>query len=960
MMREFLLFRLKFLIILSVFLTKLSITTAQLNRKEDSCSEFCGESAENLTCRCDDGCWKAGECCSDYIPLCASTDSCKRRCGEAFDYTLPCSCTSDCIQYGNCCDDFIAECTTKRSCKWRCGEEFNSQDQCHCHSDCTENCCEDYIGVCVFDHRTYYCLDECGVDREFCSCKPECIEAKNCCSDYQLVCENKVSWIKEDCSTSQQCPDGYEEPILILFSIDGFRAEYINRQETPYIWKTASCGVHAPYMRSAYPTVTFPNHYTIVTGLYPESHGIIDNTMYDHKMKEEFKLGSETSFKSFWWGGEPFWITTKQQGKKSACYFWPGSDVNMTHGYPDYWELYDGSVPFEQRMYGALDWIDLPKDERPSFITLYIENVDHAGHSDGPDSDEVNKQLKIADRAVSYLIEGLRLRGLENCVNIIILADHGMSPISCERKSNVESYGINMDDVYFRGGASGRVGKSIDVDKQDLYDADEVNSKLKCTRNESHWQSFIKYEYFPKRFHYAKNDRIEDVLLTMDDQWIVEGKKDSYTSCNGGNHGFDNEFKSMHALFTGHGPAFKNSFSFTDPFEAIEVYNLMSDILDVTPAPNNGTQGSLNHLLKNPKKRSFEKNLMSEDTCLFDESSPTEVDCKSCQSINANEFNKRLDLTTSTIDKYQSKHLLFGKPQVLASQNDPWNYCLLTNEDYVIAYDKTKKNPFYVSYMLTSQSLELKSSKLCPRFDPRVDETFMTSCTTYEDSSLIEWMYLFPSELSNDENEPDTSLTTNIVPIYLSFKPVWKYMTAKLDEWSRAYGSIHVISGPIYDYNFDGIADTLDIINSLGEGGSIKIPTHYFIIISRCKYHEENRNIGDCIKSIEDIETLSYIIPNYSYKQCNQVDDESLDWVEDTVIQHLCRIRDIELLTNMIFMEKYSEEMTSNKWIGLRLKLPQFDSDWFKIVNSHNSIHLNNSSLLVIVYIFFSYYICFY
>ncbi|XP_076799396.1 venom phosphodiesterase 2-like [Clavelina lepadiformis] len=910
-----------------------------------SCEGRCNENYNSAnTCQCNDRCREYENCCDDFIPICANLDSCARRCAEPYNSSLPCQCNTDCQKYGNCCGDFVRECNPTTSCKGRCEESSKpSTANCYCDYDCVGfgNCCDDYGNVCDAG-KQYLCKGECNVTRSLCNCTSTCEKDSSCCSDYEETCLGKISWKDEECATSEQmqCPPEYEQPPVILFSLDGFKAEYIYRNLTPNIWKIASCGVHAPYMRSVYPTKTFPNHYTIATGLYPESHGIIDNTIWDHDLQAEFRLGNEESFNPAWWAGEPIWVTTSNQGKISACYFWPGSDVNITR-YPDYYYKYDGSVPNEERMYQALEWLDLPADKRPSFITLYMDNVDHAGHNYGP-TDEVNPDLQIADDMIGILMNGLRLRGLENCVNLVILADHGMSQIDCKRKSSLEDYGVNMDVVYSRTGSFGRVGKSKDPSLWSQFDAEDTHNQLKCTHEQSHWQSFLKYQYLPKRYHYAYNDRIEPVLLTMDDEWLVEGRKGSYTSCNGGTHGFDNEYKSMHALFVAHGPGFKRSYNTTEPFENIEVYNLLADLIDVSPAPNNGTTGSLYHILSQAKPIPALPVVPVPNQCLYPESNVAndQLGCKLCQNLNEGLANQRLNLDENSISVSHELNMPLGRPQVSAAGKanmvDNLEYCLLTQTDYVMAYDYIKKMPFYASYTPEYKSRDLVAPESCSRSDIRVSNAAMTSCSEY--SSAVQAAYLFAPELSNGDAVYDATLTTNQVPMFQSAAKIWNYMTRVIADWSNSYGGINVVSGPAFDYDFDGFADTAANLQAHGtflnnDSTSTPIPTHYFMVVTRCKV--VGTPFAECSSSPDNLDVLSFIIPNYKVEPCHTESQSLSEWIPGTLLEHVARIRDVELLTGISFLSSWTHSESASQEdrvtaVRVKLRLPQFASPWLQ------------------------------
>jgi ectonucleotide pyrophosphatase/phosphodiesterase family protein 1/3 len=190
-------------------------------------------------------------------------------------------------------------------------------------------------------------------------------------------------------TSDQKCPS--ENPPLVIVSLDGFRSDYFNRGLTPYLCSLASSGVRAKFLQSQFPTKTFPNHYSIVTGLYPESHGIVHNRFYDPILNDTFSIGGNSSDDPRWWNeGEPIWVTAKKQQVKTATFFWPGSDVEIRKMRPDYWHRYNSSVPWSDRVKAVLEWLDLPDSKRPSFIAMYVEEPDHTGHTSGPQSQEVN------------------------------------------------------------------------------------------------------------------------------------------------------------------------------------------------------------------------------------------------------------------------------------------------------------------------------------------------------------------------------------------------------------------------------------------------------------------------------------------------------------------------------------------------------------------------------------------
>lgn len=215
---------------------------------------------------------------------------------------------------------------------------------------------------------------------------------------------------------------------LILISIDGFRADYLARGVSPTLSALAAEGVRAEGMQPSFPSLTFPNHYTIVTGDYPDHHGIVDNAMFDPVLGK-FTLGKrEAVGDGRWWDqAEPIWVSADRQGVRTATMFWPGSEASI-HGYrPDYWVPYEGDTTYDSRVDQVLHWLDLPPSQRPGFLTLYFEAVDTAGHYEGPDAAETNAAIGEVDAALARLVDGLRQRGLLDRVNLIVLSDHGMA-----------------------------------------------------------------------------------------------------------------------------------------------------------------------------------------------------------------------------------------------------------------------------------------------------------------------------------------------------------------------------------------------------------------------------------------------------------------------------------------------------------------------------------------------------
>ena len=212
---------------------------------------------------------------------------------------------------------------------------------------------------------------------------------------FRLLCCLALAF-SAGCATT---PPGPAKPApLLLVSIDGYRADYLQRGLSPALAALARDGVRTS-MQPSFPSLTFPNHYTLVTGLRPDHHGIVNNTMYDIQLGK-FSLGNRKAVSDGrWWAqGTPLWETAERNGLRTATMFWPGSEADIHGRHPDYWKPYDGAVTPTQRVDQVLAWLDLPPGQRPTFLTLYFDAVDHAGHGHGPDSPQVDQALRETDR----------------------------------------------------------------------------------------------------------------------------------------------------------------------------------------------------------------------------------------------------------------------------------------------------------------------------------------------------------------------------------------------------------------------------------------------------------------------------------------------------------------------------------------------------------------------------------
>lgn len=380
---------------------------------------------------------------------------------------------------------------------------------------------------------------------------------------------------------------------IILISLDGFRYDYLDKFQPPTLTRLARNGVRAKWMTPSFPTKTFPNHYTVATGLYPENHGIIENNIYD--FGTVFSLGKREEVQnSRWWFGEPIWVTAEKQGQKAGAFFFPGTEAEIAGKRPTFWKEYDGAISNEKRVDQILAWLDLPQNERPTFFTLYFSDTDDAGHSFSPESVELKNAVEKVDRDLARLYEGLKARKIDKKVNLIIVSDHGMATVY---QKNV----VLLDD-YFDFADTDRIlwtGEIVQIFPKEGK-LDEIAAKLKNVEHAVCW----KKPEIPERLHYNKGSRIAPIICSAEEGWILTNKerfaqaqKNPNFDKPRGAHGYDNKYQSMQATFIAHGAAFKKG-KIIEPFPNVNVYNVMAKILKLTPAPNDGDAKFVKQVLR--------------------------------------------------------------------------------------------------------------------------------------------------------------------------------------------------------------------------------------------------------------------------------------------------------------------------------------------------------------------------
>jgi predicted AlkP superfamily pyrophosphatase or phosphodiesterase len=382
--------------------------------------------------------------------------------------------------------------------------------------------------------------------------------------------------------SSDNAPAG--TPVVILVSFDGWRWDYDAKAPAPNLRSLMARGVRAEGLIPSFPSKTFPNHYTIVTGLYPGHHGIVANNIRDAATGRTFAPAKQEEVRDpMWWGGEPIWVRVQRAGQIAGSMFWVGSEAPIGGMLPRYTKAYDDDFPASDRVDQVLAWLDLPPAERPSFVTLYFSDTDSAGHDDGPESAAVRAAIARLDGHLGRLLRGLDTRGLTNRVNLVVVSDHGMAEVSVDRVVVLDDY-ISLDDVDIADlnptvGLFPKPGREEDVYRA-LVGA---HPRLQVYRRDA----------TPERWHYRGHPRIPPVIGVVDEGWqvlsrrTVEGIRAGRIAAAAGQHGYDPAVMSMRGIFVAAGPAFRQGVT-VPAFENVHLYTALARVLGVPPATNDG------------------------------------------------------------------------------------------------------------------------------------------------------------------------------------------------------------------------------------------------------------------------------------------------------------------------------------------------------------------------------------
>ncbi len=381
-----------------------------------------------------------------------------------------------------------------------------------------------------------------------------------------------------------------------MVSLDGFRHDYVKKFNPPHLSKLIKEGASAQSVIPVYPSKTFPNHYSIVTGMYANKHGLIDNPFYDTEIEAVYSSSNrEVSLDPKWYGGTPLWQLAQGQGLKTASFFWVGSELPIKGQYPTYHKKYDPAIPNQERIDQTVAWLSLPEAERPRLITLYFSLVDDAGHRYGPDSPEVKQAVLQADSLVGKLQNALKNIALP--ITLLIVSDHGMEQIN-----PVQEYFVNLEKIAdLRDTTINFFSNAVHTQFyfKDKTKIDKAYQDLK--KNEKNYTVFLRKD-IPKHWHYNLPTRTGDMLVVAKPPYLIGGnhaEKKMYKEQTRGQHGYDPyTYKNMHAIFYAWGAHIKPNFALPT-FEIVHIYPLVAHLLGLDiPKDIDGKLKVLKKILK--------------------------------------------------------------------------------------------------------------------------------------------------------------------------------------------------------------------------------------------------------------------------------------------------------------------------------------------------------------------------
>ncbi|WP_419251713.1 ectonucleotide pyrophosphatase/phosphodiesterase [Caulobacter sp. ErkDOM-YI] len=382
--------------------------------------------------------------------------------------------------------------------------------------------------------------------------------------------------------------------LTILVSSDGFRADYLGQGDTPTLDALAADGARGA-MRPSFPTLTFPNHYTLITGKRPDRNGIVNNVMEDKTIPGvRFSMSNADAVHDpRWWSQAwPLWVSAEKQGLKAAAMFWPGSETQISGVRPSRWMAFNQAMPSNDRVDTLLAWLDDPKGPELRLSTLYFDVVDTEGHHYGPGSPQARAAVAEVDQAMARLVEGLKARGRFETTDIVFVADHGMAPVPPSQRWPLDDV-LDLSTVRLV-----TTGAVVGLTPLPGFEAQVEAALLKPLPHLTCW----KKGQIPERYHYGRNPRVPAIVCLSETGWYVTTRKmmekpGKWEGLDGGQHGFDPYDPAMRAVFIARGPSIKPGVVLP-VFDNVDVYPLLARISGVKPEKGDGRLKVVGQALK--------------------------------------------------------------------------------------------------------------------------------------------------------------------------------------------------------------------------------------------------------------------------------------------------------------------------------------------------------------------------
>lgn len=374
-----------------------------------------------------------------------------------------------------------------------------------------------------------------------------------------------------------------EDRYVVVLSMDGFRSDYPSRAHTPTLDSLAGAGVQAAF-RPCYPSVTFPNHYSMATGLHPDHHGVVNNSFYDAEADSTYRMGSlDPQF----YGGEPIWNTAERQGVRTATFYWVGSEVALPGGQPSRWKPFDSSVPFMDRADSVISWLKLPEEVRPHLVMWYMEEPDKTGHRCTPDSSAIVPVVEELDKVLNHFFNQARQLDIFDRIDFIVVSDHGMATFYPDKYVNLNDY-LPRDsfEQVFEG-----VPTLLYPKKSYLETAYAI---LQQVPGITVW----KKNEIPAKYVYGSHPRIGDLVVSPNIGTYVQFREQPAPRL-GGAHGYDNFMPEMEAIFYAAGPSFRKQVKLP-AMANVNLYLLIAHLLQLNPAPNDADSTAVGGVLVEP------------------------------------------------------------------------------------------------------------------------------------------------------------------------------------------------------------------------------------------------------------------------------------------------------------------------------------------------------------------------